>query len=51
MKEFFNKREELVKMGLGSKIVEEKDMVGGRAWQEKGQKYQHLKIVYDEEEI
>ena len=47
MKEFFDKWEELVKMRLGPKIVEEKNMVGGRAWQEKGQKYQHLKIVDD----
>ena len=51
MKEFFHKREKLVKMRLGPKIVEKKDVVGGRAWQEKGQKYQHLKIVYIEEEI
>ena len=30
-------------MGLCAKIVEKKHMVGRRAWQEKGKKYQHLK--------
>ena len=47
LKEFFDKWKELVKMRLGPKIVEKKNVVSGRAWQEQGQKYQHLKIMND----